>query len=300
METVLLTWWTWFVGSFLLEELVKKYKVILLKRSFSNTDKVSEALSWSNVLAYDIDKIQLKEVFESNHIDAVIHTATSYGRKWETPSEIIESAMLLPMKLLELSLEHGINTFINTDSYFNQSIKLDNPELWFHAEAKRTYLAFAKKLILNKAIKFLNMKIGHVYWPRDDKNKFVPSVIYKLLANDESMDFTLGEQERNFVYVRDLVNIYVAILEHKDDFENGYGDFEGRTWEKVTVRQLVEKVKQYTGSTTMLNFGALPYREWEIMTIPDKEEKLDKIWWKPQYTIDQWLEETIAYFKSIQ
>jgi nucleoside-diphosphate-sugar epimerase len=299
MKVVLLTWATWFVWGFLLEALLKEYTVIVLKRTFSNTQYISTFLDFPNCITYNIDQVPTNEIYAKHKIDVVVHTATKYWRKyWEKISDIVQSTLMFPLELLENSIYYWVPCFINTDSFFNGGIWLDEL-LWYHAFSKEQFLRFAKKMIDWKHIKFINLKIGHIYWPRDDENKFVPTIINKMLLKEAKIDLTLGEQQRNFLYVKDLVDIYITILKNLHWIDVLYKDFYGWTWEIVTIKQIVQKIKSYTHSSSFLNFWAIQYRKNEIMTIESKEKELNTFWWKPKYSIDEWLKETIAYFKSI-
>ncbi|MGC8729298.1 MAG: NAD-dependent epimerase/dehydratase family protein, partial [Elusimicrobiales bacterium] len=72
-KTILLTGATVFLGSHILKRFYGKYEIIILKRSFSNTWRISNYLN--KVKYYDIDKTDLSIPFKENKIDYVIHTA---------------------------------------------------------------------------------------------------------------------------------------------------------------------------------------------------------------------------------
>lgn len=75
---ILLTGATGFLGSYILERLIKSdYDVVILKRSFSDTWRINHLLD--QVISYDIDKVSIDQPFIDNKIRAVIHTVTNYG-----------------------------------------------------------------------------------------------------------------------------------------------------------------------------------------------------------------------------
>lgn len=298
MNKVALTGGTGFVGSFLTERLLEEwYEVTLLKRSTSNLNNIEHLIRNNLLSLFDIDKSSLTQFFRENHIDISIHLATSYGRKWESASQIVESTILLPMQLLEASLNNNVKAFINTDSFFNQSIHLSD-NIGIHAESKRDFLKYAKQLLHNKPMHFLNLIMWHVYGPRDHEKKLVPAMITKLLANEPYIDLVEGNNQRNFIYVKDLVNVYMTLIRYVPYMEKQFEDFYDRTGEVVTVKEMVLMLKELTNSSSQFNFWAIPDRPNEIMSIePDTNTTVHKLWRAPQYTIKEWLRETIEFYK---
>ena len=99
MKTILLTGAPGFLGSHLLKRLLKdNYNVIILKRSFSNTFRIADLLT--DIKQYNIDLINLEDVFKENKIDTVIHCATNYGRNNESHLNILQSNLILPLTIL--------------------------------------------------------------------------------------------------------------------------------------------------------------------------------------------------------
>ncbi len=71
---------TGFFGSHLLPTLIKKgYDIIILKRSFSDTWRIQNAIS--QIKNYDIDKVDIKKIFNENEIEGIIHLATTMAEK---------------------------------------------------------------------------------------------------------------------------------------------------------------------------------------------------------------------------
>ena len=73
---ILLTGSTGFLGSYLLKSFVKSgYEVIALKRSTSNTYRINDYLK--KVTLYNIDKVNLEDIFKKHKINIVINTVTN-------------------------------------------------------------------------------------------------------------------------------------------------------------------------------------------------------------------------------
>ena len=113
---ILLTGATGFLGSHVLKKFVEnQYEVVALKRSTSDLWRIKNVVD--KVKYYDIDQIDLEQVFErEGGIDAIVHTATCYGRKGETVLQIEKTNLLFPLELLELAIKYHCLYFYNTDT----------------------------------------------------------------------------------------------------------------------------------------------------------------------------------------
>ena len=65
----------------------------------------------------------------------------------------------------------------------------------------------------------------------------------------------------------------------------------------TTIKDFVEKIHRLTNSKTALDFGALPYREGEVMKAIADISYLNRLGWSPSYTLEQGILKTI-YFQS--
>jgi len=272
MPTILLTGVTGFLGSSLAHQLLSQgYQVVALKRSYSNVERIHSILPDINF--YDMDICKLNQPFKDyNRIDAIIHTATCYGRNNETSSEIFEANFMFPMRLLETATYYNTDKFFNTDTIVEKY--LNNYSL-----SKKQFLEWAKKFIKNKNIWFTNLKLEHMYGARDDKSKFTTYVIKNCLANVSELDLTEGEQKRDFIYIDDVVSAYIALLENVKRQVENFQEYDVGSGKAVSIREFVEAVHKITQSRTQLKFGALEYRENETMESKANIEPLKKIGW---------------------
>lgn len=286
MKTILLTGGTGFLGSYLLKELLReKYEVILLKRSFSDVKRIEKHLP--HLKAYNLDKIVLENIFSENNIHTIIHCATDYGKN-SSGSQVEETNYRFPAHLLELAKKSKCKRFINTDTIL---LEQNSP----YASSKKKFL----QLLKTYKDHFLcnNVRTEQFYGPGDDDSKFVSFLILKFLNNDQQIELTLGEQERGFLYIDDLIRAFIKIVKSANELESGFFDYEIGTYEKIKIKHLVQLVKKMTGnSVTHLNFGAIPYRENELMNYMLDTNKIEKLGWKPQISLEQGVKKTIEYF----
>ncbi len=276
---ILLTGSTGFLGSYLLKSFVKSgYEVIALKRSTSNTYRINDYLK--KVTLYNIDKVNLEDIFKKHKINIVINTVTNYGRIDNKISSILDTNLIFGLKLLEESVNSNAKAFINTDTLLERNINA-------YALSKAQLVDWIK-FLSNKNTKMVNIKIEHMYGALDDENKFIYWLINKLKQNVEKIDLTSGVQKRDFIYIDDIVSAYEIIIQNINTFSN-YEEFELGSGNSIEVKNFVEKIYQEISNkqtlSTKLNFGAVSYRDNENMNIQANIEKLTNLAWKPKVSI---------------
>jgi CDP-paratose synthetase len=289
---VLLTGATGFLGSNILKALVNLgYEIIILKRTFSDLKKISSLLP--HTISYDIDTIELSEIFKKHKdINIIIHTATNYGRNEDKDSTLLKENVLFPMLLMEYGHSNNVSAFLNTDSYFNKN---NNNYIYLgsYILTKSQLIQWAKIILTKGNMKFVNIKLEHIYGPYDSLSKFSKSIMDSCLSNVDELDLTEGLQKRDFVYVSDVVRAYLIIIDKINLINENFKEYEVGTGFPISVREFVETAHRLTKSKTRLNFGALPMRQHEIMESKADITELKSLGWEPYYNIIKGLEETL-------
>jgi len=288
---ILFTGATGFLGSHLLPNLIKKYyKVIILKRSFSNIWRIKSY--GSQVKSYDIDKTNIEKAFQDNSVDVIIHIATDYGRKNNNNIvEMLEANVKLPSKLMDLGIKYGAKAFINTDTSTNSQYTL-------YSATKKAFLEIARFFAANYKLKFVNMVLEYMYGERDDNTKFIPFVIESIL-NGEEINATKGEQKRDFIYVRDVVNAYLKALDNLKSFNKGFVEFNIGTGQSISLRDFVNRVEKIIGKKANIKWGAIPYRKNEIFDSKADIDRAKKLLnWEPKTSLEDGLCNTVNWYKE--
>ena len=226
--TILLSGATGFLGSYLLKRFIQEgFEVIALKRSTSDTYRIEELLS--DITYYDVDKINLEEVFKKHNIDIVINTVTDYGRANNQISSILETNLMFSLKLLENAVTYNVKTFINTDTLLEKDINA-------YALSKNQLAQWMQ--FMSEQINMVNIKIEHMYGPLDDDNKFIYWVINQLQQNVEKIDLTSGVQKRDFIYIDDILEAYIKVIKNREQLSS-YEEFELGSGNTVKVKEFL-------------------------------------------------------------
>jgi CDP-paratose synthetase len=288
--TILLTGATGFLGSHLLEALLNQgYPVVVLKRSTSNLWRIEHLTG--QYQSYDVDKAPLEKAFEEQRIDCVIHTACHYGRNGDPISDIVESNLMFGLRILDACLKFNTDTFFNTDTLLQKHLNV-------YTLSKKQFVEWLTQA--SDKIQVVNLKLEHMYGPKDDTTKFVPWVISQLQQSVAEIKLTKGEQQRDFIYIDDVVSAYLTVLEQAKKLPS-FSEFDVGTGQLVTVRGFLEQLKEVYeanfGSTdTKLAFGAIPYREGEMMTVEVDNKALLGLGWLPTTNMQQGLERILKEY----
>ena len=92
MKNILITWWSWFIGSYLTKKLIGDNHVFCVTRKSSDLYRIQDILDNKNLEIVQSDDINnIEQIFRENHIDYIIHLATTYKKSHEI-SDIKEIA----------------------------------------------------------------------------------------------------------------------------------------------------------------------------------------------------------------
>lgn len=287
MKSILLTGATGFLGSRLLDAFISnKYNVVIITRDGSDLRRIDGLID--KCKSYNINECNLKTIFEENSIETVVHTACNYGRNNESINEIIKSNLLLGLEILDISTKFNVSSFINTDTFLEK--KINNYSL-----SKKQFTEWLD--FYSNLIQVVNIKIEHFYGKNDDDIKLVQWILSQLQGNAKEINLTKGEQERDFIYIDDVVSAYISIVKNLSIMDR-YNEFELGTGEPITVKLFIKKLKKLYElkngrCDTRLNFGALPYRDGECMKIKLDNKSLLKLGWEPQVNFEQGLNKVL-------
>jgi len=277
-QRIVLTGITGFLGSHLAAALVAEgCEVIGLKRRSSSLQRLAGILP--KLTLVDVESSDFEVLFRDyGKVDAIIHTATNYGRNSESVSEIFTANTEFPLRLLDAGSRAGVHAFMNTDTILDKYLNL-------YAFSKNQLLEWGRFFALHKKITFWNLRLEHFYGANDDASKFTAYIVDSCLSNEPEIQLTLGEQRRDFIYIDDVVSAYLLLLREIQCAPPGLSEFDVGSGTSISIREFVILVKQLTNSSTTLNFGALPYRDGEVMHSVANVAPLLALGWRCNYDI---------------
>ena len=133
---------------------------------------------------------------------------------------------------------------------------------------------------------------GDLYFDR-----IIPHAIAQYLMNKKPQLRSDGTHKRDYVYIKDVVDAYITLAEKLHDKNlSGHG-FNFGLGKGVSVLEIVETIKKLMNSN--LEPEILDTAKAEIQEQYLNAEKISKVvGWKPQYSLEEGLKETIEWYKE--
>jgi nucleoside-diphosphate-sugar epimerase len=288
MPKLLVTGASGFLGSALARFWVERgHEVHLLVRPGSELARVAPVREYValHVAAVPHEAMRVLQAIEP---DIVVHTACAYGRTGETPCQILEANVGLGVALLQAICEGKCRvTFFSTGSAIE-------PDVSLYALTKRQFADWGAQLAARspERLRFVDLRLQHMYGPGDDRSKFTTHVLHTLHADAPELQLTAGEQQRDFIHIDDVVSAYDVLLAHADELP-AHDSIEVGSGEAPRVREFVELVQWLTGAATRLDFGAIPYRPNEAMRCVADTTRLRGLGWRPAFDLVSGLQDTL-------
>ncbi|WP_156290535.1 NAD-dependent epimerase/dehydratase family protein [Oceanobacillus salinisoli] len=303
---ILITGGAGFIGSHIVDELLqeKTYELVVVDNLLTGNKKNIPP----NVTFYPIDitnQQEVERVFEIEMPDYVIHQAgqVDVATSIQNPLHDASINILGTISLLSNSQKYSVKKFIYASSCAvygetkNSNI-LENTKtfpLSFYGISKYTpeqYIALYNKIY---GLPYTILRYANVYGPRQRikaEGGVVAIFIHHLLNEKSPQIFGDGMQTRDFVYVKDVAKANHLALFKGDNHVINIGSNN-----QTTINDLYSLIKDYTSSSVSPIYKAK--RDGDIRNSQlDNTRAKQILGWKPAYTLEEGLRETIKYYKS--
>lgn len=136
-------------------------------------------------------------------------------------------------------------------------------------------------------------RIFFSYGPHEHPDRLVSSVIRSLLLGEHAR-CSHGNQIRDFLYVKDVADAFVALLE-----SNVQGPVNIGSGKPVVLKDMLRHISYKLNGERNINFGVVPVSLDEPPLILSDVNRLNKeVGWVPKYDLDKGLNETISWWRK--
>lgn len=141
----------------------------------------------------------------------------------------------------------------------------------------------------------LSMAWGRVFFlfgPHEYNERLVPSVIRALLKG-QAVECTHGMQLRDFLYVKDVADAFVALLEGEVT-----GPVNIASGMPVTLRNIIGMIADRTGGHDLVKYGVKSAANEPPLVTASNQRLCDEVRWSPRYELSSAIDETVEWWRK--
>jgi UDP-glucose 4-epimerase len=294
-----------FIGSHLVSKLNEDNDIVIVDDQTSGNIKNLEGLDFTKIDTdfTDITQAKLEMIFED--VDYVFHMAamTSVLESVNNPLRSNEVNITGTLKVLEAAKNCEVKKLIlsSSSAIYGETetvpISEKNPinPLSPYAVTKATGELYCKVYSEIYELSTIALRYFNVFGPKQDpKSQYaavIPIFIDKLLKNESPIIYGDGEQTRDFVSVKQVVeaNIFAAESNETGSYNIGLG-------KSTSINQLFEMIKEIIGKDIRPIYEN--ERAGEIKHSVADISKAKSIGYTPKNDFIEELTETIEWFKT--
>ncbi|MBI5460315.1 SDR family oxidoreductase [Methanobacterium sp.] len=245
-----------FIGSHLVEELCQENEVVIVDNESTGNIKNIKHLELDNISLDlgDITEIDLEKSFEG--CDYVFHHAAmaSVPASVADPLNCNLVNVTGTLKVLIASRDNNVKKVVfassaavygdNTDFPLSENTPLKS--ISPYALSKATGEMYCQLFADIYGLSTISLRYFNVFGPRQDPNSqyasVIPHFISSMLNNERPVIFGDGQQSRDFIYVKHIVDANLKACQTKEA-----GAFNIATGMSTTVNQLVDIINEVLG-----------------------------------------------------
>jgi CDP-paratose synthetase len=236
----------------------------------------------------------LVNFFQEQKFDTVIHLASLYLKDHQSYQidDLISSNILFGSRLLEASVKSSVKSFINTGTFWQHFANKIYSPVNLYAASKQAFEMIVRYYQESSNIFFTTLYLNDTYGPGDTRKKILN--IWKEMKDTDRMDMSSGEQKINLLHIQDVVRGYlrlISLVQGGNLSKDAAVSYVLKSKEEMTVRQLAILFEHIANKKLNINWGALPYKDREVMKIWDGGTIIPG--WEPMVSLKQGLEEFI-------
>jgi len=312
-KNVLVTGATGLLGSWLVKELVdNKSNVICLIRDIVPKSNLYMNGYWEktiNVNGSLEDYFLISRVLNEYEIDTIFHLGaqTIVGTANRSPLSTFESNIKGTWNILEASrVNEGVERIAvaSSDKAYGEHEKLPyNESMALKGRHPYDVSKSCTDLIAQSYFYTYNLPIGitrcgNFYGGGDlNFNRIVPGTIKSALDGEKPIIRSDGEFIRDYIYIKDAVKAYMTLTKGLDNY-NIRGPYNFSNESQVSVKEIVSRILNLMDredlEPVILNEASNEIRHQYLSA----EKAKNYLNWKPEYDLDNGLNETIDWYKE--
>lgn len=311
---ILVTGGAGFIGGNFVHYMVNKYPedeivnldLLTYAGNLETLKPVEEKKNYRFIKGDIADRPFIMELFQKEKFDIVINFAAEshVDRSISDPSIFVQTNVMGTVVLLDACRAYGVKRFhqVSTDEVYGD-LPLDRPDLFFteetplhtsspYSSSKASADLFVMAYYRTYGMPVTISRCSNNYGPYQFPEKLIPLMISRALAEEPLPVYGKGENVRDWLHVLDhCIAIDLIIRNGKEGEVYNIGGHNERTNLEV-VKTIIKALNK---SEDLIQYVTdRPGHDQRYAIDPTKMEK--EIGWKPIYTFDTGIQETIEWY----
>lgn len=305
LTTALVTGGAGFIGSHLVDRLLQEgYRVVVIDDL--STGKLKNLNPQATFYHVDVTQPTVQDVVHKEQPDLVFHLAAQISVSESTKNPVKDGNINVmgTLRLLEAARRSGVDKFIYSSTggaLYGDPESNPCPEdtlvtpLSPYGLSKYLAEKYVELYYRLYHLNYTTLRYGNVYGPRQDPHGeagVIAIFSQAMLEGKQPRIFGSGEQERDFVYVGDVVEANLRAVHHGDEDVFNIGT--GRSTSVNRIFQTLQSIIGYKWDAEHR-----PPRPGEVNSISlDCGRALAKLGWSPQVDLEAGLQNTVEFFRK--
>lgn len=311
---ILVTGGAGFIGGNFVHYMVNKYPedeivnldLLTYAGNLETLKPVEEKKNYRFIKGDIADRPFIMELFQKEKFDIVINFAAEshVDRSISDPSIFVQTNVMGTVVLLDACRAYGVKRFhqVSTDEVYGD-LPLDRPDLFFteetplhtsspYSSSKASADLFVMAYYRTYGMPVTISRCSNNYGPYQFPEKLIPLMISRALAEEPLPVYGKGENVRDWLHVLDhCIAIDLIIRNGKEGEVYNIGGHNERTNLEV-VKTIIKALNK---SEDLIQYVTdRPGHDQRYAIDPTKMEK--ELGWKPIYTFDTGIQETIEWY----
>lgn len=307
---ILVTGGAGFIGSNLVEELVKEHSIVVLDNfhtgSYQNLENVKNQITIINCSCDNIFRLDTL----NTDIDIIFHFGIpSSSPMYKENPLFTGKAINGTISIFEFAKKHKIEKIIYASSSSlysginppatghreDMNIRVTD----YYTEARLAIERIAKLYNILHGIRSVGLRFFSVYGPgeryKGQYANIITQFLWDMKEGKSPIIYGDGKQQRDFTYVKDVVDACTLLANRLNlDSNINHGIFNVGTGTSKSFNNIVEILNYKLGTGIRPVYINMPIKNYVDRTLADITE-IKRLGYKPKYSIEQGIDELISY-----
>jgi nucleoside-diphosphate-sugar epimerase len=300
VSRVVLTGASGFVGRQALASLLESGHAVHALARTAPADAARSGATWHEVDLLADPELRSSGLLVKIEPELLVHLAwyAEHGVYWHSPENVrwVEASLALLRAFAAAGGRRAVIAGTCAEYEWSREVYAEDAPLHpatLYGAAKHGLHVVAGAFAEQAGLELAWARLFFLYGLHEDPGRFVPSLVSALLRG-EPAPMTEGLQLRDFLHVADAGAALAALAGSELA-----GPVNVASGEALELRALAERIGELTGRPELLQIGALPTRKGEPAELRADVRRLrEELGWRPELSLEQRLEDTIAWWRE--